>query len=284
MELSSQVHTAQERLNRVKKALTSVRAQNWHRFILLTIFMIAATFLVVYIVQNVFTGYRQSEDKYDLVLFGTVTQALTLVTIVSLLAIRRSDLAKADQDELTTIQQKLVDLQKQTEELTKELQDALGVAQVKEASAAKLIETIQADPDAAALLDVSVQEALRKYRQVRDRLDHVTTEIAGLEIAAGALNVTWDRVLFGYLFAAFSFYVSAVPAWYVLRKVNLLQDSAYLAVATVATTAAACSYSLLGRKWTDESKFIQDLKSVNTTVGVLLDIVKPAVESLKGKK
>ncbi len=244
---------------------------NWYRWILIIVFSVSLVFLVRFAILHT----TSNDSGLAIILFGVAIQAVTLLIAVSLLLVRQDVLSDEDRLNLGKIAEEL----NSTETRLKDVES-----------------TIRDPSPGTEGLEVE------RFGIVDQELLKIESSVKRLEFISRGWKITLYRALFGMIFAVTSLVSSALPTFMPPAAdaggVNDLRDNGafpepgvgttkptdnsahitnfYLSFAVISCACAAASFAMLGRRRTDEQKFLGDFMQVNGTLRAITETVSHA--------
>jgi hypothetical protein len=240
-----------------------------------------------------------------MILLGVTMQAGATTSVVAFLIIRRQGLTEADEAEIAATEKQIEMVESEVRKYLDNLQSILTAPGTRRGTFELLAEAAARDPEVANKLQPGEQKILQRMVKVRSQLDRLAKEVGKIEQAARRWKMPVDRIACGIALACVCLISSLQPALFgpsraaasettVATPAGASKEStpsgassgstaklkakpapitgAYLALASISCVCASLAYAMLGRRKTDEVKFLEDLVNVNTTVRVLREV------------
>jgi hypothetical protein len=219
--------------------------------------------------------YR-SLDRATPIPVGIVFQGTFLVSVISLLVVRRATLRAVDTADLSATAKKIERLEEALNVCSEHLKSHMQKSGLQEHTLEGFLQVLEKDKAAKKALAPAVVESIDRLRSSNDELAKIGMQIESASDEAKGMYLSGERIFVGHTLAIIALVVSAIPLWIWLTYHRAIaHQGAYLALATISCACVAAAHALLGRRKTDEARFIEDLRNLSTTVGVMETMFKP---------
>jgi hypothetical protein len=197
------------------------------------------------------------------VLLGLVSQGVFLIGVISLLLVRRSEILHVDRKIFSRKSDEVEALARRVASVTERIRTERGIENIDTFFSVIRFEQrfLEANPEIAAAFD--------QWDTLERQLEDLEGEVEGL-------NLGWARTSFGYFFAIVAIGTIVVGCLESVRHGS--SERVYASLSILSCTCAASAYALLGRRQTNERKFLSDLRSVGATFDVLRGLAWGAPE------
>lgn len=269
----SKIELARVALSGVRKQFNATLQQNWFQWPLISLFALASVLHLIYSMLHV---TDDSANGNSAVLFSVTLQAATVISVTSLLIVRRHGITDSDEMEIEKSEVQLKELEDQFTLYEDQLRVAIDQSGADPGAFEKLIEAALDDSQIAEKLKAGEKRILQRIVDVLSQLDELTSKIHQVESAVRRWKISNDRISAGFLFAVVCVVSAVMPLWQQIQV-----KGAYLALASISCVCASSAYAMLGRRRTDEGKFFDDLAHVNSVVGILRQLTGQALSLRK---
>ena len=256
--------TLAKRLETVADALPKVmRAQNRHRDILVFIFLGALVSILLRLGMRIYVRVAGGKEDAAGIMIGVVLEGIFLVSVISLLIVRRSEVGRVEVEDSVELQNSVTQAKQALEQYELAWNAVKGAAGVNIETVKHVVKLAAEDPPFLDTVNSDLRQAVNKYPRLSSKLNEIEAQVKIAENGERGLWISWDRIIVGYLFAVVSF----IPA--ILLHPLDPPEAPYLALAMIGCACSASAYALLGRKKTTELRFLEDLKGAVRTMEVL---------------
>jgi hypothetical protein len=275
---------AKSSLEDIQRSLMSIRATNYYRWILIAIFALAAVILLFY----VFVQSTEAPENLA-ILIGASMQASVVIAVLSFLVVRRSDLDDEDINLISKLSGRIDSAIVEIESLRRELETILSSEELSHEVAESMAIKDKKAILATRGLTVKAKRLAVRYAEARSQIDQLVDEIVKTEWEVRGWKMSWERVIAGVFLALVCLISSALPllddrpkadAAHAAKNGSVADrfaskklTSTYLSLASISSLCASFSFGMLGRRKTDEAKFLNDITRVTGALAVLREIV-----------